>query len=354
MKSKNFLFYPIILFIALFLIDKIFLLDSIRLLIKSDFTYVYYETKEKLFGIFVDKYKSGELTKDNKKVMVILGSSRLLYFDNKDLEEFYPNWEIYNFSSAVTTPAYYWYYLEKIYREGIQPDLIVLETDPNQFNVNSIFKESNLTYSFDFPFIWRYARIIGREYFNYYVGKSLFAVKVNKPYLDAAWKNYNNPNLPYVEAMKENIRTSLISNKGHASSPVEDFFERDANVLQATSQRTIDWLFSSYQPSEMQFAFYRMILENTKQKEVPLLIVWPQSSKSLQDRLKNNPILDSWVADVGRINSEFGYTIHNMDDTTDYYCNSFADGGHIAKDCYRPFIRYLMLQYFKEYLPRAL
>jgi hypothetical protein len=46
--------------------------------------------------------------------MVILGSSRLLYFDAEQLREYYPDWKIYNFSSAVTTPAYYAYNLEKI------------------------------------------------------------------------------------------------------------------------------------------------------------------------------------------------------------------------------------------------
>ncbi|WCL47770.1 DUF1574 domain-containing protein [Leptospira sp. GIMC2001] len=354
MKTKKFLFYPIILFAFLFLVDKIFLLDSVRLLIKSDFTYVYYETKSQLLDIFIDKYKKGELTKDNKKVMVVLGSSRLLYFDSKELEQFYPDWEIYNFSSAVTTPAYYWYFLEQILDAGVKPDLVVLETDPNQFNINSIFKESNLTYSFDFPFILRYIGLFGRDYFNYYLGKTLFAVKVNKPYLDAAFRNYNNPNLPYVEAMKDTIRTSLIENKGHATSPVEDYFEKDASSLEATSQRTIDWLFASYKPSEMQFEFFDIILKNTREKEIPLIIVWPQSSKSMQDRLRANPILDSWKKDINAVTDKYQYKIHNMDDTKEYYCNSFADGGHIAKDCYRPFIRYLFLQYFKDYKPKAL
>lgn len=351
MKSKKFLFYPVILFVFLFLVDKIFLLDSVRLLIKSDFTYVYYETKQKLLKVFIEKYNSGELTKDNKKVMVILGSSRLLYFDNKELEQFYPSWEIYNFSSAVTTPAYYWFYLQQIIEAGIQPDLVVVETDPNQFNVNSIFKESNLTYSFDLPFIFQYADLFGRDYFNYYIGKSLFAVKVNKPYLDAAFRNYNSPNLPLVEAMKESIRTELIKNKGHASSPVEEFFEKDSSNLEATSQRTIDWLFSSYKPSEMQFSFFDILLSETKKREIPILIVWPQSSKSMQDRLKASSLPQEWLKQAETITSKYGYSILNMDDTDEYFCNSFADGGHIAKDCYRPFIRYIFLQYFKTYQP---
>lgn len=346
--QKKFLFYPIILFIFIFLIDKIFLLDYLRTLIKSDFTYVYYEAKESLLQKFIASYKKGEF--QDKKIMVILGSSRLLYFDNKELLEFYPNWEIYNFSSAVTTPAYYYYYLEKILKNNVQPDLIVLETDPNQFNKNSIFKESNLTYSFDFPFILRYANLFGRDYFNYYIGKSLFAVMVNKPYLDAAYRNLKNPNLPIIQTMKDKIRTNLIENRGHAMSPVEDFVERDLNVLVATSQRTIDWLFSSYEPSPMQFSFYEMILKDIKNKNIPLLIVWPQSSKPMQDRLKQSKLLNDWFNQVNSVTKKYDFFILNMDQSNEYYCNSFADGGHIAKDCYRPFIRYLMLQYFRYYL----
>jgi hypothetical protein len=98
MKNKKFLFYPLILFFILFLFDKIFLLDRVRSYVKSDFTYIYYETREDLFEMLKKR-------KSDKKLLIILGSSRLLYFDSKDLEEFYPNWDIYNFSSAVTPAA---------------------------------------------------------------------------------------------------------------------------------------------------------------------------------------------------------------------------------------------------------
>lgn len=37
-----------------------------------------------------------------------------------------------------------------------------------------------------------------------------------------------------------------------------------------------------------------------------------------------------------------------MDDTDAYSCNTFVDGGHIAKDCYRPFIRFIMSEYYKQ------
>ena len=55
MKNKKFLLYPLVLFLILFAFDKIFLLDKVKSYVKSDFTYIYYETREALFEI-VEKY----------------------------------------------------------------------------------------------------------------------------------------------------------------------------------------------------------------------------------------------------------------------------------------------------------
>ncbi|WP_138989171.1 DUF1574 family protein, partial [Leptospira interrogans] len=31
-----------------------------------------------------------------------------------------------------------------------------------------------------------------------------------------------------------------------------------------------------------------------------------------------------------------------------YACNSYADSGHISLDCYRPFIRFILLHYYLD------
>lgn len=342
MKSKKFLIYPLLLFTALFLLDKIFLLDKVKSYVKSDFTYIYYESREELFKNLLKRNSP-------KKLMVILGSSRLLYFDAKELEEFYPDWDIYNFSSAVTTPAYYYYYLEKILDAGIKPDFVLLETDPNQFNSNTpVFKNSNLTYSFSLPFVLRHASLLGKDNVSFYIGKFLFASSKNKPNPSIIWKRLNEPQFALIVNEGEKIKQQLVESKGHSRSLIENFVEKDFGNLEATSKRSMDWLYVNYKDSEMQYAFYEKILDKLNSNSITTVIVWPQSSIPMQKLLKSAPLVSSWGKRVNSITAKYNFRVRDMDDTEDYYCNSFADGGHIAKDCYHPFMRYVMSEYFKE------
>ena len=55
--------------VVLFCIDKVLLLDSIKKYIKTDFTYIYYESREDVFNlILTDK----EIAAREKKFMIIL------------------------------------------------------------------------------------------------------------------------------------------------------------------------------------------------------------------------------------------------------------------------------------------
>jgi hypothetical protein len=346
MLKNKFLLYPVVLMIVLFCIDKVLLLDSIKKYIKSDFTYIYYESREDVFNlILADK----EIAAREKKFMIILGSSRLLYFDMQEMKDFYPDWIIYNLSSAVTTPAYYYYYLEKLLDHGIFPDYVLLESDPNQFNENSpVFKGSNLTYSFDLPFVVRNLDLFGKDNFSFYLGKSLFAVGKNKPYLDTAYKRYKNPDFGSISAMQDLTKEYLLKNRGNAISLVDVFVEKNYAMLESTSRRTLDWVYAAYKPSEMQYAFYEKILQKLHEKKITTVIVWPQSSPPMQKLIKQAPFTEDWKTRVISINQKYGFVLRDMDNTDDYTCNTFVDGGHIAKDCYRPFLRYVMSEYFKE------
>ncbi|EMM71488.1 PF07611 domain protein [Leptospira weilii str. Ecochallenge] len=68
MKSKPFLWYPVLLFLAIFLFDKIFFLDKVRDYVKQEFTYIYYDVKKELLREIVSKYGSdGEYSKNPEK-----------------------------------------------------------------------------------------------------------------------------------------------------------------------------------------------------------------------------------------------------------------------------------------------
>lgn len=345
MKQKKFLFIPLVLLLFLFLIDKVFLLDVVKPYIKSDFTYIYYEAKEDLLKKLLHESKN---QKSKKKLMILLGSSRLLYFDAKMLEDFYPDWNVYNFSSAVTTPAYYTYYLKRLLEGGVKPDLIVMESAPNQFNESTpVFKNSNLTYSFDLPFVLEYATIFGKEYVSFYLGKFLFASSKNKPYLHLAYKRLKDPKYEVIFEMRKKVREHLLKNKGHAMSPVEGFVEMDFARLRATSERTVTWLFSNYIESPMQYTFLEMNLKMIKEDKIPLIVVWPQSSIPMQKLLKSADSTKKWWKKTKGLVEKYGFQLHDLDNTDEFYCNSFADGGHMARDCYHPLMRFIMLQYYR-------
>ncbi len=347
MLKNNFFYYPILLFIFLFILDKIFLLEKVKAFIKPDFTHIYYEVREDLFEQLL---KDEEVKLKKKKLMIILGSSRLLYFDAKELKEFYPNWTFYNFSSAVTTPAYYYYYLEKFLKHKIYPDLLLLETDANQFNANSpVFKGSNLTYSFNPSFVLKYWNLFGKENLSFYFGKYFFAVGKNKPYLDTAYKRYKDPNFLAIIAMQDYTRNFLLANQGNALSLVENYVEKDFGSLIATSQRTLDWVYTNYEFSNMQFAFYEKILEEIKSQQIPLLIVIPQVSIPLQKLLRESKFYRLWKEKIDSTTEKYNYKILDMAEDENYYCNAFVDGGHIAKDCYHAFMRFVMMKYYAQY-----
>lgn len=346
MKDKRFLYYPLVLFAVLFLLDKIFFLDIVKRYIKPDFTYIYYEAKEELFDRLVRDYPS---FKGKKKLMIILGSSRLLYFDYKDLRDFYPDWEIYNFSSAVTTPAYYTYYMEKILDAGIRPDYILLEAAPNQYNENTpVFRDSNLTYSFDLPFMFRYADVFGKDLVSFYLGKTLFAVSKNKPDLAIAWDRLTHPQLDVILAMQTKIRTSLLESKGNALSVVGEYVEKDFVVLEETGRRTIDWLFVNYRFSQMQYEFLDILLARLEKEKIPLMIVKPENAPPLEKLMQEVKVIPEWKKRTQAVVEKHGFAIKYLADARDFRCNSFADGSHMALSCYHPFIRYVMSEYYRR------
>ena len=346
MKTRRFLLYPLVLLVLIFALDKIFLLPVVKTFVKSDFTFIYYESREALFDSLV---KEQQEEKNRKNLMLILGSSRLLYFDADDLADYYPEWNIYNFSSAVTTPAYYLYYLEKILDAGIRPKLVLLETAPNQFNASSsVFRESNLTYSFDLPFLVKYAALFGKDYLSFYMGNLLFAVGKNKPNLSNVYKRIIHPDKKAILDMEKKLRSYLVEKKGNALSPVEDYVEKDAAILEATSRRTVDWLYSSYRYSDMQEAFYKILLERLQKEKIPVIIVRPYGSYPMQEMADGLPAIEDWKKRNYSISESYGFTVHDMrEKKKEFYCNSFVDGGHMSKDCYHPFMRYVMSENYK-------
>lgn len=353
--SKWVLYYPLIVFLVFFAVEKVSMLDSVKRLTQRDPTFLYFEYKDELLDQLEQNYDEihGNPS-DDRKILVILGSSRLLYFDYPSFAQTYPNWELYNFSAPVTTPAYYAFILERIYERGIKPDYILLEADPFQFNAGSdAFLRSNLGYSFDFRFILSHFFMFTGDEVSYFLARNLFASFKYPPDptdIRNRWNNPMNQRLMVFDMVDEFQR----NNRGGGRSliPREDWYERDFARLAGTAHRTIRWLYGNYQISKHQFDFLSLSLSMLETHNTPAILVRPQVSRPMERVLKEGektgPAMEKWEEMLKTtLERDFSGRFRYMDlgESERYYCNTFVDASHMSLDCYHPFMREVMRAY---------
>src|SRR6185295_14490231 len=98
-----FLFLPLLILIAAYIIDKIFLMEDLQTYFTKTVSELNFFHKPVLF----QELKDYLAKKDRKKVLVFFGNSRALLFNNKYIEEKYPDWILFNFSVPGGTPDYF-------------------------------------------------------------------------------------------------------------------------------------------------------------------------------------------------------------------------------------------------------
>jgi len=349
----KYVLYPVFVFLFVFGIDKICMIPVVKKLSQSDASYLYFDYKGELMDEMervVAKLKS-EPQPYPRKTVVILGSSRLLYFDYKRFARSFPDRELFNFSAPVTAPAYYYYILSKLEERGLLPDELLIEADPFQFNDGSnAFLKSNLAYSFDLPFIIRNHSLFTGDEISFYLSHSLFAGYRYPPKPDRILNRLKNPQDRYLRTFEE-IDRFQHENRGGGKSivPRENWFETDFARLEMTSRSTLDWLYGNYTVSERQFRFLEKIAELVKKHKIHTIFLRPPVSRPMQKMLYEDSVTKEGIV---RWDHRFGEFIRRtdlpyLDLTADgrFYCNTFFDGSHMSLDCYHP----LMIEVMRRF-----
>lgn len=405
-REHLYLYYPVLVFGLYFGVEKVFALDSVKRLSQSDATYLFFQYKEELLDEMAEVYRrnaAGEAAAeqaeaDNQaspggsheqpadamsgilsalqpgmvggdpggdidpgeegfpedvraKTMMVLGSSRLLYFDYSRFDRNFPDWEMFNFSAPVTAPAYYLYILERALDRGVRPDYLVLETDPFQFNSGSdAFRRSNLGFSFDFRFMLKYFANFKREDVSYFLARNLFAGYRYPPDPENIRTRLRNPNHPMMLAVPT-LDAYQRANRGAGKNviPRDSWFERDFSTLELSSERTLGWLYGNYRLSDRQFYFFEEILRRAAAEGIPVTLVRPQVSRPMTRMLNTLPrfekLMREWDLRAHEIMQRYDVTYLDLSRSEEYYCNSFVDGSHMAMDCYHPMLVLIMRQY---------
>jgi hypothetical protein len=388
LREHLYLYYPLAVFLVYFSVEKIAALDAVKILSQGDATYLFFQYKQELINelqrVYDRNQRPGDLRAANApavdspvaggtpladpggdidpgepgfpegvraKTLLVLGSSRLLYFDYARFDRNFPDWEMFNFSAPVTAPAYYLYILERVLERGVRPDYIVLEADPFQFNDGSdAFRRSNLGFSFDTAFILKYFLRFKRDEVSYFFARNLFASYRYPPDPVNIRNRLKNPNHPMMLAVPV-LDTYQRANRGAGKNviPRDSWFERDFSTLELSAKRTLRWLYGNYRLSEGQFYFLGRILERAKAEGIPVTLIRPQVSRPMTHMLRTMPEyatrIDVWESRIDAMVRDYGVTYLDLDRRPDYYCNSFVDSSHMAMDCYHPMLVLVMRQY---------
>lgn len=353
-KNHRYLFYPLLIFLIYFGLDKICLSSRLKMLSQPDAVYLYFDYKENLLDEMQEiqsRIRSGAPGYKNKKIFMMLGSSRLMFFSYEQFSRNFPDWELFNFSAPVTAPAYYDYLLERAYERGIRPDYVLLETDPYQYNEGSgVFVRSNLAHGFDFRFILEHANLFTNDEISYFLARNLFAGFKYPPHPGTVWERILNPmdnRLVWLQALDEHQRKNR--GAGRSLIPRANWYERSFPRLEVIAERDIRRMYSRFRFDERQLEFTRNILTNARRHNTALIFLRPQISRPLEKRINDNKELvghiREWERRVIPLIEKEGYPYIDMARRNDYYCNTFVDASHMSLDCYHPMLILVMRQY---------
>ena len=388
-REHLYLYYPMLVFLLYFAVEKLAGIDELKVYTQGDATYLFFDYKDDLLDEleFIDRRNKGAVAAVTSgeepavpvlkqgvpdpggdidpgeagfpegvepKTMLVLGSSRLLYFDYVRFDRNFPEWEMFNFSAPVTAPAYYLYILERALERGVKPEYIVLETDPFQYNSGSdAFRKSNLGFSFDFRFMFKYFTHFQRDDVSYFLARNLFQsyrYPVDPGNLRRRLKDPNRPMLiavPIVDMYQRAHRGA-----GKNVIPRETWFERDFATLELSAKKTLRWLYGNYKLDEEQFYFLERILETARENDIQVTLVRPQVSRPMTRILETDPRfadeLGVWEERMDEIIEKHQVTYLDLGNREDYYCNEFVDGSHMALGCYHPMLVLVMQQYQYE------
>lgn len=360
MNHRFTIYFPVLLFLAYFAVDKTCLLPGMKRLTQPDATYLYFDHKEKLLDE-LERVHKANLKPENfvsgmrKRTVVILGSSRLLYFDTARFHRNHPDWELFNFSAPVTAPAYYAFILERILDRGVTPDYLIIEADPLQYNDGGDhFVRSNLAYSFDLAFVLRHQALFKNSEISFFLARWMFAGYKYPPDVSILMQRLRDPKDRWVLALDE-LNRFQTENRGAGKSiiPRENWYERDFGRLEVSARQSIAWIYRNYKLSDRQFGFLDLILETGKTRKIPILLLRPQVSRSMQAQLDEDkdlaPALAAWEEIFKNRIKAYGVPYLDLRHDPEISCNTFVDGAHMSLDCYHMLTVAVMRQYWDRY-----
>lgn len=341
MKSKPFLFYPVVLFFFIFFVDKIFLLPIFHDEFLQAGNSVFY---------FQRKVLKDRLAKDpdlkEKKLTLVFGDSRSYPFSELGIPEpLKKDWILYNFSSPQGIPMNSFVQLERILETGVTPDFIILSLSPEAFDDSKGFILSPfLRMGCDQNCINMVWDDIPLKEKWYYVLDHVFAIRSLEFNLSLFSSRLKQGNLKEYKASHNKEYQLINYTKGEylmygvQSNPIEK--------IKNDTLRIGSLYMSSYQLGKSQLPYVERFLKITKEKKIKTLVVWPKVFPEYYAYYEKFHIKEVWWNPLETMAKGYGaYTLNwNVPGT----CDLFNDASHQSAFCFVDQMKEIWLNYAEK------
>ncbi|EPG75739.1 PF07611 family protein [Leptospira fainei serovar Hurstbridge str. BUT 6] len=343
MKDKKILLIPFLILAISLMIDRFLTNNYFERYYSNTLSHLNYLSKQDLYEDLKGYLKKPP--SERKKVLVFLGNSRSLLFPYHELREKYPDWILYNFSVPGGSPDYFLYWVERITKDGLHPDFIVLDESLEIFNKTpNLALDEVLIYGVSPGFLLRHWNRYSKEQWSIFLSKRMFHSYRDRPKLwrvrerlknDSYWANN------YAAAVVNTLE-SLADQKGSTS--------REANVIKLPQDQLIKRSESDFQSYLSPYTFHYDMLEMQrdsvellKKAGIPYATIWVRVArpyfKLYGTRKTDTPDgpqipLNVWLAEIRKFNQETDTKFWDMNNDPEYTCDDFSDPGHMSPSCY--------------------
>jgi hypothetical protein len=351
MLKNKFLLIPVLIFLIALAVDRILMLEKIQTYFTKTVSEINYFHKPVLFQELKDYLQKP----DRKKVFVYFGNSRALLFDNKYIEEHYPDWILFNFSVPGGTPDYFTFWLEQFQADNVKPDFILVDDSVEAFNFTARIKiDEVLVNGLDFPFILKYrSRYTSKEITNF-IAKRLFKTYQYRPKLDTILQRLRNNSeiAKHYRQWRIQIAGKLKEERGSASSDISANATSSKELVLKYSEGDFHSYIDPFTFNENMLAFQKDNFRILKELGVSHSAIWVRVARPyfqyIQTRnavlpMKEQPITaySIWYSKINAAHKEFGTGLFNMNEDKDYTCDFFTDASHMSTKCFPDYTDYI-------------
>lgn len=287
---------------------------------------------------------------------ILLGSSRSAAFDMIDWEN-RSGLRFYNFSAPLATPSYAAYWLERLEREKIPVQQLVVEIDPILLTPQA--SAFPLDYGYDSFFVLHHGGLpspfpSGRVLFsssqvNRYLLQRIFPIYRTPPNLAILYGNLKTieingdgkiiktNGLGFQQWLENVLRTEV---NGHlrGSIPALPGVYPVAFDLDRDTDGTIERFgLDQFSPSPGQIESVRWILQYSATKRIPLIVFIPPVYPRLQsvlDRLQiEGKSFPAWLKDKIELENPGTHLVQPSINQS-FNCHHYKDSMHIQESCF--------------------